>query len=495
MEDFSLATDRAVPLKQLIPGTEEYYYYHCLHFQNTEQFDKVDELLGPWVQRHGETGRVWEVRTRQALLTYEKQPQKALEYVRNRIGVQFNHQKEELGKEPNLPIELDQTMISRQKLLERAAPHWDNLNPFEDAALDWLVAEKLVPERRRQLLQRLTRPDYAGLAAQIVEDLNYKNSPGFGAFPIHRQLLLSQLDECLKLKPDLLNQANFVQTYLTKLQPAADDDWRHEPKILEAYLDRLWAFAQKLQPAHNSLKAHIVYHRLVLDRQRGVYDKDRFLLYLQLPRHVPYAAPKFLEQENSRRFAVDLNADFTAFTLLGPVGNDEPLVRSYLAHFFVDAAGYKEFEPFISDVYLKHLFAETKIVSCAVGEARLHPSAGEPHGEAAAVMVAAVVGRRECSLAVDRAAELAAPDDERVFEQATLFEVFDQGGARLIDVAALAANLCRQRTVLVPAAVHELHEADAALDHASREQTVSSKAAVDVVVFDAVGLDDVFRFR
>ena len=101
----------------------------------------------------------------------------------------------------------------------------------------------------------------------------------------------------------------------------------------------------------------------MLDRQRGVYDKDRFLLYLQLPRHVPYAAPKFLEQENSRRFAVDLNADFTAFTLLGPVGNDEPLVRSYLAHFFVDAAGYKEFEPFVNDVYLKHLFAETKIVS------------------------------------------------------------------------------------------------------------------------------------
>src|SRR5689334_12700129 len=27
IEDFSLATDRGVPLKQLIPGTEDYYYY------------------------------------------------------------------------------------------------------------------------------------------------------------------------------------------------------------------------------------------------------------------------------------------------------------------------------------------------------------------------------------------------------------------------------------------------------------------------------------
>ena len=50
-EQFSLADDRSEPLKQLIPGTEDYYYYHCLHFQNTEQFDKVNELLTAWFNR------------------------------------------------------------------------------------------------------------------------------------------------------------------------------------------------------------------------------------------------------------------------------------------------------------------------------------------------------------------------------------------------------------------------------------------------------------
>ena len=45
LEDFALAKDRAAVLKQLIPGSEEYYYYHCLHYQNTEQFDKVDAML------------------------------------------------------------------------------------------------------------------------------------------------------------------------------------------------------------------------------------------------------------------------------------------------------------------------------------------------------------------------------------------------------------------------------------------------------------------
>src|SRR5262245_38274523 len=35
VEDFALAPDRSVPLKQLVPGTEPYYYFHCLHLLNT----------------------------------------------------------------------------------------------------------------------------------------------------------------------------------------------------------------------------------------------------------------------------------------------------------------------------------------------------------------------------------------------------------------------------------------------------------------------------
>jgi len=43
-EDFALAKDRAASLKQLIPGTEDYYYFHCLHYLNTGQFEKIDGL-------------------------------------------------------------------------------------------------------------------------------------------------------------------------------------------------------------------------------------------------------------------------------------------------------------------------------------------------------------------------------------------------------------------------------------------------------------------
>ena len=38
-EEWALATDRAEVLQQLIPGTVDYYYYHCRHRQDTGAFD------------------------------------------------------------------------------------------------------------------------------------------------------------------------------------------------------------------------------------------------------------------------------------------------------------------------------------------------------------------------------------------------------------------------------------------------------------------------
>ncbi len=364
VEDFSLATDRTISLKQLVPGTEEFYYYHALHYLNTEQFEKAEQLLEPWVQRHGETPRVWQIRTRQALLTYEKNPQKSLDYLRNRFGIQFPHQKEELNAEPNLPIALDPALITRKAFIDRAvAGNPNNLDGFEETALDWLTGVELNPNQRRSLLARLARPDYPNLVKLVADDLNYQNSGGFGSLGIHRQMLLVQLEDLLKMKPELLTQQHFVVAYLTKLQPGSDEDWRHDPQALESYLDRLYAFARRLVPAHNSLMGHVLYHRLVLDRFRGKYDKERFLEYLKLPRQVGYASKAVLESEALKRFPCDLNAHYEGATLLAPIGNDEPLVRSYLAHFFVDAANTKEFEPFVNDIYLRYLFAGTKIVN------------------------------------------------------------------------------------------------------------------------------------
>src|SRR3974377_1906191 len=47
IEDFAPAKARTIPLRQLIPGTED-YYFHALHYLNTVQFDKAEALTKPW---------------------------------------------------------------------------------------------------------------------------------------------------------------------------------------------------------------------------------------------------------------------------------------------------------------------------------------------------------------------------------------------------------------------------------------------------------------
>jgi hypothetical protein len=361
VEDFALARDRAASLRQLIPGTEDYYYYHCLHFLNSEQFEKAEELTKPWLQRFGQTPRLTEIQTRHALLTYERNPERTLTYLRRHLGLQFNHQKAIPGASPNLPTALDQKLIGRETLRAYSMRQWQNLDNFEDAALDWLAAQNLDWERRRNLLQRLTRPDLANLPQLIADDLQAPHPQDFGAFPIHRQLTLAQLQELLRLRPVLLNHTFLVHTWISKLHPGADEDWRHEPALTQAYLDRLETFVRRLAPVHNSLKAHVLYHRLAFDRARGTHDKERFLAYLQLPRKQGYMAKAMLERDEALRFPADLGADFTAVTLLPTVGSDEELVRSYLKHFLATVDSAKEFEPFINDIYLRHLFAEVKI--------------------------------------------------------------------------------------------------------------------------------------
>ena len=364
VEDYVLAQDRTAALQQLIPGTEDHYYYHALHHLSTEQYEKVREILGPWAQRHGETPRVWQIRTRLALLTYNQQPQATLEHIQRRLGLGFPHQKEDLSAEPNLPVALDPALITREAYTNRAnAVTQDNLDGFEDTALDWLAGYELNPNHRRSLLSRLQRPDHPNLVKRIIEDLGHPGSGGFGSLAIHNQLLRPQLEELVQAKPDLLNHQAFVRAMLTRLQPTTDEDWRNEPDLLQAHLDRLARFAGRLSPVHNTLKAQVLFHRLQLDLRRGKPDKARFLEYLKLPRPVGYAARAFLESEAIKRFPCDLNSNYDGSTLLAPIGNDEPLVRQYLQIFLKDAEDAKEFEPYINDVYLRHLLAEVKITN------------------------------------------------------------------------------------------------------------------------------------
>ena len=371
-EDFALSPNRDETLKQLIPGTDDYYYYHCIHYQNTAQFDKIDDLLKQWIQRHGENARVNEIKNRQALLTFDKNPKQTFDFIAWRLGLQFNHEQHVPGQKPNYPTQFDIKQLALDTLIANALNRHGDLGGFEDSAIDLLMAspafsgENADGERRRQLLQRLKRPDYGNLAKLVVADLAYKNSSGFGSIAIHNLLMLNQLDEIAKLKPDLINNHNYVNVYLSRLQPNADVDWKHDEKEHLAFLERQWAFVSKLAPVFNSLKAHVLYNRLAYDQKLGVYDKDRFMDYLKLPRAVGYMRPEYLNQPQMRNVQAQLGQNYPE-TLLPPVPYDEALVRDYLMHFFEKEESYEPYAVYVQDNWLKDVFAETKILG-TIGE-------------------------------------------------------------------------------------------------------------------------------
>jgi hypothetical protein len=366
IEEFAFAQDRSEALKQLIPGTEDYYYFHALHYQNTRQGKELSEILTQWQKRFPNSGRRKVIENREALINYSNDPKKTLDYLRRELGLKFNHQQEGKARAQVLPSALDQAEVSWSKYLGDALRGTKTLNRLHEPAFFTLLADghKLTGPQRRDLLSRATMPDLPGLVSIITTDLKAKESRGFGEFNIHRALTIAQLDELLAAKNDLIRNENFVHNYLAKLQPGADTNPATDWKVREAYLNRAWAFVVDLAPSFNSLKAHLLYQRLAHDRSRGVYDAGRFSTYLKLPRQVSYIRPEWRKEAvETWRHPADPGRDFRKFTGLPPIGGDEKLVRAYLLHLLKDAKDYKEYAPWLAENWLKAVFAETKIVN------------------------------------------------------------------------------------------------------------------------------------
>tara|TARA_B100001115_G_scaffold116746_1_gene86853 strand:- start:1781 stop:8269 length:6489 start_codon:yes stop_codon:yes gene_type:complete len=365
IEKFAIAENREEALKELIPGTRDYYYFHALHAQNRGDEQELERVLGLWIKRYGHSGRVKEIRNRQALLSFEKNPDETFSHLRAELQPNFNHSRLIEGRKPSHPTKLDPDAISYKTFLDQAFRQYRNVQGVSDRGLENLETKELNPDRLRHFLSRLQRPDLPDLANLVDKDLRAKHTRGFGSHAIHRNMTKDQLDELLQLGPNLLANSNFINVYLTKLAPSDDLNLAYDLKEKERYLNRIHLFAQRLAPAHNSLKANVIYHILKLQRSRGEWNRELFMKYLSLPRRGNYVNPKRWEEalRKDRRIEVNLNADYRPFTGLDRIRNDEPLVRSFLLRFFLKDPDYLPFSQLVREDYLKPLFAEAKLTS------------------------------------------------------------------------------------------------------------------------------------
>ena len=117
--------------------------------------------------------------------------------------------------------------------------------------------------------------------------------------------------------------------------------------------------------------------------------------------------------------------------------------------------------------------AEAEVVGGAVGQAALHRASRQPDGVAPRVVVAALA-----LFAHRHAAELAAPDHQRVVPQAAALQVGEQRGDGAVGAAAHLGVITEDIVVSVPAvrvARVKLHEPDAPLQQSPREQTARAE--------------------
>lgn len=364
IEKFALAQDREKVLAELIPGSEDYYFFHALHYQNTGQKEKLEGILKQWAARYPSSDRRKILENRKAIIGYETDPEATLAYLKFHLNLRFDDVREVRDKKPDLPDTLDQTQLARGIFEQRALQH-PSLEGVSEAGLEILVRNKvpLQVSQRRALLARVTRPDTPGLLSLIIDELKTRESRGFGEYPIHKNLLPEQMAEIAKQIPAVKENAVFVNTSILKLAPNPDVEIQLNKEEHAAWLERLWNYAGTLPQSYNSLKASILYRRLQFDRSNGIYDKARFTEYLKLPRQTVYANPKWTDNRAAGDAFVDLNASYSELLPnFERIGDDTPLVREYLLQILKDEPAWQPWAVWLQESWLKPIFAEAKVL-------------------------------------------------------------------------------------------------------------------------------------
>ncbi len=118
-----------------------------------------------------------------------------------------------------------------------------------------------------------------------------------------------------------------------------------------------------------------------------------------------------------------------------------------------------------------------ELVGLAMRVSAFNPRTGQQISEATGMMIAAPARARQLALRETGAAELAAPDDQRVLEQAALLEVAHQAGRGLVDLAHADGMKRRVPRMMIPGVVIELHEFDVTLGKPPRQETIAREGA------------------
>jgi hypothetical protein len=282
LEALALSDDRSAALTQLLPGSEDHDYFRCIHAQQRGDLDEADRIIAGWPDRHGTHSRYRTLTLRQLMYRVVREPERAADDLRDRLGVSHWHEAEVAAIDPSRPARLAPGAFDGKALLARGVESSSDLSQVTDEGLYELLATELDHTRRHVLLDRLHHTPAKQLPALVAADLHAR-SQQFGSSRIHGELTLDQLTEVARQRRELQTDRAWIEAVVRRMRPPAPVDLALDRDAREAYLVELWAFVAKLPPASNSLKAHVLWHLLDAQRRRDAAP-DRALLtaFLQL---------------------------------------------------------------------------------------------------------------------------------------------------------------------------------------------------------------------
>jgi hypothetical protein len=383
-ETYALATDRGAVLGRLAPGTDDFYWYHCLNAQGLGDLDAVPPLLAEWIARHGRSARTQSIEHRQALLAYERDPEGAYAYLVRTLGLSFDRRAEIPGADPSLPARLDPQLVATAALEQRAlADHPDSLNGFADAYLDELYMNgaggaALVRPRVDDLLRRLERGDLPGIEDLLLRETADKARTRLTSLPIFAHLSLAQLERCATANRALLEEQAFVDGWLQRLRPGPDVDLVNDRDARAAHLDRLEAFARQLPPSFDSLLAQVLLARLAHEFATGRVDEGRLAEFLGLPHGASWASEAQRSRAARSPHSVDLGRTFQ--TGLSVPRDAEPLLRELLLQLFAEAPDIGRLGTLVERRFAERLFAEAKLLAGVGDRQRWYALYDDPSG-------------------------------------------------------------------------------------------------------------------
>ncbi len=367
IERYALAEDRQAVLDELIPGSVEFYYYHCLHYQVSGQLDLAEAKLQEWEndKQAQNSPLLVGIRDRQRLLTYGTSPDRTITYLRQRLGIRLDHAARPIRGQRQYPDTLPAELLKVDALIDEALRSdkqltRQGLQRLGERFLNEQVAG--LPVDLAWLLNQVDGPWMPRLEELVILQLQQRRQQDrrYGDLQAHNWLTLEELRAVAEAVPQVAATDAMVRETLLRLRADDDTDIGQLPAARHAYLERVDQYVSTLPATWNSLKASVLYRLLEADMAAGTPDRDRLMRYLKLPRNSPVILPAL---RNDVPSLANLNEDYTQLALLPPIGDETPLIRSYLELYLRDADDSDAFAGLIRADYLNDVFAETKLLA------------------------------------------------------------------------------------------------------------------------------------